>query len=445
MELSKAVGLERPKGHQLAEKIASGSINPHANARPPPGYTAQKIAFLVWLIICTYITLSSLATTSNDQYEVFHIYYQPLFVLVAMLWLWCVNVRYFEAHNLRYDLCFSAHDQRYLLSCRQLLQVTALGTVIVGSSATLFAWHGSRHELAAASLHPPVMYCLLVALVLLPANVAYKETRLFFSTTMFRVATPFREVSWADFLLADVVTSLAKALSDTERAICLLISGTIMQPHDSDQVCGNASWLIPLGLSLPYAWRLLQCLRVYTDTGARPQLFNALKYSTAFPVILLSSLKYQVTPNQWDAYYKPLWLASAFLNSAYSYFWDLERDWEIKAFTSRQGEPLMGCVRKPPLPNKISYWPGFYYYLMASNLILRLSWTYKLSPHLRHNHATVMGFTLLEVIRRFQWMFVRVEVELRKIQAHKPEHGQLVPPPPPPAAEKEDDENTFLI
>ena len=60
------------------------------------------------------------------------------------------------------------------------------------------------------------------------------------------------------------------------------------------QLCGNASWVIPLGLSLPYAWRLLQCLRVYMDTGARPQLFNALKYSTAFPVILLSAWKYQV-------------------------------------------------------------------------------------------------------------------------------------------------------
>ena len=62
------------------------------------------------------------------------------------------------------------------------------------------------------------------------------------------------------------------------------------------QICGNASVLIPLGLSLPYLWRLMQCLRVYNDTGARPQLFNALKYSTAFPVIILSSLKYQVCP-----------------------------------------------------------------------------------------------------------------------------------------------------
>lgn len=43
----------------------------------------------------------------------------------------------------------------------------------------------------------------------------------------------------------------------------------------------------------------------------------------------------------------------------------------------------------------------FYYYLMVSNLILRLAWTYKLSPHLRRNHDTVLAFTLLEVCPHF--------------------------------------------
>jgi hypothetical protein len=50
------------------------------------------------------------------------------------------------------------------------------------------------------------------------------------------------------------------------------------------QACSDASFIIPLGLAAPYAWRLVQCIRVYLDTGARPQLFNAIKYSTAFPV-----------------------------------------------------------------------------------------------------------------------------------------------------------------
>lgn len=45
----------------------------------------------------------------------------------------------------------------------------------------------------------------------------------------------------------------------------------------------------------------------------------------------------QVSPVQWDGFYKPLWLASAFLNSGYSYYWDLERDWDIQAFTASSG------------------------------------------------------------------------------------------------------------
>lgn len=50
------------------------------------------------------------------------------------------------------------------------------------------------------------------------------------------------------------------------------------------QRCGSASLVIPVGLALPYFWRFVQCIRVFLDTGARPQLWNAVKYSTAFPV-----------------------------------------------------------------------------------------------------------------------------------------------------------------
>jgi hypothetical protein len=36
-----------------------------------------------------------------------------------------------------------------------------------------------------------------------------------------------------------------------------------------EQVCGSSSWIIPLGLALPYFFRLCQCIRVYRDTGVR--------------------------------------------------------------------------------------------------------------------------------------------------------------------------------
>ena len=120
---------------------------------------------------------------------------------------------------------------------------------------------------------------------------------------------------------------------------CLTIS-TAERISPALKVCGSSSWLIAFTLCLPYVWRLCQCIRVYRDTGARPQLFNALKYSTAFPVIMLSSMKYHVTKGQWDSAYKPLWLLSACLNSGYSYYWDIERDWEISFFSSSSSKPV---------------------------------------------------------------------------------------------------------
>ena len=63
------------------------------------------------------------------------------------------------------------------------------------------------------------------------------------------------------------------------------------------------------------------------------------------------------------------------------------------------GERCCG-LSAPAFKSELLFGKPVYYYLMVSNLLLRLSWTYKLSPHLRHNFDTVLLFTLLEV-RRF--------------------------------------------
>ncbi len=41
-----------------------------------------------------------------------------------------------------------------------------------------------------------------------------------------------------------------------------------------------------------------------------------------------------MAPEQWLGLYKPLWLGAALLNSSYSYYWDIERDWDIQWFTA---------------------------------------------------------------------------------------------------------------
>ena len=75
--------------------------------------------------IAAYAITRNLSLAEADHYELFHIYYQPLLVMLAMLWLWALDVRAFEQHRIAYHVCFSAHDQQYLLSSQQLCKVCA--------------------------------------------------------------------------------------------------------------------------------------------------------------------------------------------------------------------------------------------------------------------------------------------------------------------------------
>lgn len=160
-----------------------------------------------------------------------------------------------------------------------------------------------------------------------------QESRRFFGQTLARVLIPTRAVSWADFLLADCVTSLAKSLGDLSRAACAVapaaggLEGALAR-------CPDSLPLVPIGLVAPYVIRFVQCLRVYHDTGNRNQVFNAIKYSTMFPVAALAAAGTgAVDPALWQATLRPLWVCAALTNSAYSYFWDVERDWEISFFS----------------------------------------------------------------------------------------------------------------
>lgn len=73
-------------------------------------------------MLAAYAIVTCLSTASLDHLELFHIYYQPLLVMLAMLWLWGFDVRIFERKRIAYGVCFSPHDQQFLRSSRQLFK-----------------------------------------------------------------------------------------------------------------------------------------------------------------------------------------------------------------------------------------------------------------------------------------------------------------------------------
>ncbi|KAL5132158.1 Xenotropic and polytropic retrovirus receptor 1 [Glycine soja] len=275
---------------------------------------------------------------------------------------------------------------------------------------SLFSWR----SLICCITTSVLLYAAAVMVLIFPFDIFYFSSRYFFLRTLWRIA-----ISFADFFLADILTSMAKVFSDLERSVCRMVHRQVATIAwlEADSVCGSHSVAIPLVLVLPYLFRLNQCLRQYKDTGEKTTLLNALKYSTAVPVIFLSALKYHVFPERWTNFYRPLWLLSGVVNSSYSFYWDVNRDWDLSGFTR------IFKFNKPHLFSHMLHGRRWvYFWVIGSNLVLRCTWTYKLSAHLRHNYLTVFFIAALEIFRRFQWIFFRVENEWNKMNSKSHSH-----------------------
>lgn len=255
-------------------------------------------------------------------------------------------------------------------------------------------------------------------------------------------------------------------------------------------------------LSLPYTLRFRQCIMEYHQssyTSPRP-LANALKYFSAFPVILLSAMQKTVVADlalaqgitvqelkeshsRWFGEHRlfRLWLLAVMVNSMFSFYWDVEMDWGLKLCEVdtwfpkvkgrdqdgsggrlgtgllqrclRRGSGTMAHQRSPcPSPSPFpahshahsrglstsslptspvsSSWLSFglrhvlllpdpivYHIFTLLDFILRLTWSLKLSSHLHtiaEIESGVFMMEALELLRRWMWVFVRVEWEAVK-------------------------------
>jgi len=145
-------------------------------------------------------------------------------------------------------------------------------------------------------------------------------------------------------------------------------------------------------------------------------LANALKYATAFPVIILSAMQRNYQPGKYNlsetGLYR-LWLLFLLLNSVYSFYWDVAKDWDLSLFSSKAER------NNPDHPwglrsNRYFHSNNMYYTAIGIDFVLRFTWSIKLSPHLDHLNEIEGGIfflEILEVFRRWMWIFFRVETE----------------------------------
>ena len=229
-----------------------------------------------------------------------------------------------------------------------------------------------------------------------------------------------KDGKFGDILLADVLTSYAKILGDLFVCLCMFLTRNGSATARPDRGCGG-DVLVPLIMAIPSTIRLRQCLIEYVRVRNAPRreaagwggqhLANAAKYSTAFPVIILTAVLRNTKEHAPGL--SRAWIFACLLNSLYSFYWDVAKDWDLTLFAGERErnspEHPFGLRRR-----LIIHKPGVYYMVIALDLILRCTWMIKLSPSLdsiSSYESTIFLIQSLEVFRRWVWIFFRVETE----------------------------------
>ena len=258
---------------------------------------------------------------------------------------------------------------------------------------------------------------------------------------------------FGDIILADVLTSYAKVIGDLFVSGCMFLSTKESSTGIPNRQCGG-SLAVPLLISIPSMIRLRQCLIEFfrvrkgnraVDGWGGQHLANALKYSTAFPVIILTAMQRGYDPakiGMSQAGLHRLWILFSMINSFYTFYWDVAKDWDLNLFSAiadyingktqgsiRIGTPTTttnGTTHSRHDPSSYEHHPfglrthryfyanQIYYAAIAIDFILRFTWVSRLSVRINWINDLESGVFVLmfmEVIRRWIWIFFRVETE----------------------------------
>ena len=200
---------------------------------------------------------------------------------------------------IRYPPRQAAHHHHSTYRLAGLLTAPLIASLFLFWAIT----RGDRHAALQWQILPQSYLLLLVVCFIIPLRRMSHSGRLRFLGTLKRISigglAEAQEGKFGDILLADVLTSYAKVLGDLFVSTCMLLNSKTTSTAKPDRGCGGA-YLVPLIISIPSIIRLRQCLIEFsrvrrhqtTMSGWGGQhLANALKYSSAFPVIILSALQ----------------------------------------------------------------------------------------------------------------------------------------------------------
>ncbi|KAL9284923.1 hypothetical protein ACSQ67_024709 [Phaseolus vulgaris] len=208
-------------------------------------------------------------------------------------------------------------------------------------------------------------------------------------------------VRFADFFLADQLTSQFQAFKSVELYICYYGLGEESRRQKKCHSRGiyNVQYFI-VGI-IPYWFRLAQCMRQFYEEGDMNRAFNSLNYLSTITAMVFRTAFELKKGSSW----KVLALVTSAIAVLQNTYWDIVKDWGL--LQRRSKNP---CLRdKLILPHR-----SVYLIAMVVDIALRISWmqlVFEMDWSPLHKVAIITVTSCLEIVRRGIWNFFRLENE----------------------------------
>ncbi|CAB4253711.1 similar to Saccharomyces cerevisiae YDR414C ERD1 Predicted membrane protein required for the retention of lumenal endoplasmic reticulum proteins [Maudiozyma barnettii] len=319
-------------------------------------------------------------------------------LLFIAIWLWYFIVKYLNSNKINISDVLQLklrNDMHQAPTNGQLLRFSYVFAwkvtkifVFTHSIVLLVFSNSNEHDTSGIQyilVHalPLLQFLVLIILILRESEIIrYCSTRLLLIEPNPRI---LRNVY---ILISDTLTSFNKPLIDFTLFTSLLF-GKPMTHFD-------------LFLSsLPSGVRIFQCLREYQLLHDTELLMNAGKYCSNLPIIGCTWFSRTHNMNNVSQVFYSIQMCFLVLNSSYTFYWDVRRDWTI---------PSIFTLRK----NKLIFKPKVYYFAIALDFTIRYWWigvaVYTQNKSINHIFFKYELY-YFEIIRRAIWIIFKLESE----------------------------------
>ncbi|KAL0864966.1 hypothetical protein Bca101_044084 [Brassica carinata] len=393
---TKGMNILRPKAKRERHRLTFST-----------GFSAGCVFSLIVALAAIIRTRNLLQEEGQKQYmnTMFPLYSFFGFIVLHII-MYAANVYYWRRYKVNYSFIFG-FKQGTELGYRQVLlvgfSIGVFALLCVLANLDMEANPKTKDYKTFTELLPLFLLLAMFVVLVLPFNFFYRSSRLFFLTCLFHcLAAPLYKVTLPDFFLGDQLTSQVQALRSIEFYICYYGWGDFRHRQNTCNKSSVYNTFLFIVAVIPYASRLLQCMRRLFEEKNPEQGWNGLKYFLTIVAVCLRTA-YSIQKHQ--VAWRILAAIFSVIAAIFSTWWDFVHDWGLLNRTSKN----RWLRDKLLVPQK-----KVYFIAMILNVLLRFAWIQTILDFnfsFMHRQTMVTVVASLEIIRRGIWNFFRLENE----------------------------------